>query len=77
MDSTTGIFERKEKLTLLSIGCLAEILIYENFMGIGDWWSFHFGFLGIVVLIIGFLSNISAFQRLLFAKKFHADKNRT
>lgn len=76
MDSTTGIFERKEKLTFLSIGCLVEILIYENFMGIGDWWPFHFGFLAIVVLIIGFLSNVSAFQRLLYAKKFHAAKNR-
>lgn len=76
MDSTTGIFERKEKLTFLSIGCLAEILIHENFLGIGDWWFFHFGFLGIVVLIIGFLSNVSAFQRLLYAKKFYAAKNK-
>ncbi len=72
MDSTTGIFERKEKLTLLSIGCLVEILIYENILGIGDWWSFDFGILAIVVLFIGLLSNISAFQRLFFAQRFHA-----
>ena len=77
MDSTTGVFERKEKLTLLAFGCLVEILIYENLMGIGDWWFFHFGFLGLVVLIIGLFSNISAFQRLMYAQKFHAtqDKN--
>ena len=75
MDSTTGIFERKEKLTLLSLGCLVEILIYENFLGIAEWWSFHFGFLGLIVLIIGFLSNISAFQRLRYAQKFHATKD--
>ncbi len=72
MDSTTGIFERKEKLTLLSMGCLIEILIYENIMGIEDWWFFEFGFLALIVLIIGFLSHISAFQRLRYARKFHA-----
>ncbi|MFX0123769.1 MAG: CDP-alcohol phosphatidyltransferase family protein [Candidatus Hodarchaeota archaeon] len=72
MDSTTGVFERKEKLTVLSIGCLVEILILENFMNIGDWWFFHFGFLALIILTIGFLSNISAFQRLMYARKFHA-----
>ncbi|UCG03544.1 MAG: CDP-alcohol phosphatidyltransferase family protein [Candidatus Heimdallarchaeota archaeon] len=72
MDSTTGIFERKEKITVLSIGCLAEILIIENFIGIGEWWFFHFGILGLIVLIIGIMSNISAFQRLMYARKFYS-----
>jgi phosphatidylglycerophosphate synthase len=76
MDSTTGVFERKEKLTVLSIGCLVEILILENFMSIGEWWFFHFGFLAIIVLIIGLFSNISAFQRLMFARKFHASSEK-
>ena len=74
MDSTTGVFERKEKLTLLSIGCLVEILLYENFLSIRELWFFDFGFLGLIVLIIGFLSNISAFQRLRYAQKYHATK---
>ncbi|PWI49656.1 hypothetical protein CEE45_00575 [Candidatus Heimdallarchaeota archaeon B3_Heim] len=71
MDSTKGIFERKEKLTLLAIGCLLEILIIENiFSGL---WSFtNFGILSIIVLIIGIASNISAFQRLLYARDYHA-----
>lgn len=68
MDSTTGMFERKEKLTVLALGCLAEILIYENIIG----WPFHFGILGLIVLIIGLFSNISAFQRLKYAREFHA-----
>ena len=68
MDSTTGMFERKEKLTVLAMGCLAEILIYENIIG----WPFDFGILGLIVLIIGFFSNISAFQRLKYAREFHA-----
>lgn len=72
MDSTTGIFERKEKLTLLSIGCLAEIMIYENILEVGAVWPLDFGILALVVLIIGVLSNISAFQRLQYARKFHA-----
>ena len=74
MDSTTGIFERKEKLTVLSIGCLFQILIYENILWIGDLWSgfFEFGILALIVLMIGLISNISAFQRLLFARRFHA-----
>jgi CDP-diacylglycerol--glycerol-3-phosphate 3-phosphatidyltransferase len=69
MDSTKGIFERKEKLTLLSLGCLMEILIYEKI--ITAWWQFKFGILAIIVLFIGIFSNVSAFQRLLFAKRFH------
>ena len=63
MDSTTGMFERKEKLTVLAMGCLAEILIFENIIG----WPFNFGILGLIVLIIGLFSNISAFQRLKYA----------
>lgn len=76
MDSTTGIFERKEKLTLLSIGCLVEILILENILGIGDWWFFHFGFLASIVIIIGLLSNFSAFQRLMYARKFYVSSKK-
>ncbi|MFX0014608.1 MAG: CDP-alcohol phosphatidyltransferase family protein [Promethearchaeota archaeon] len=72
MDSTTGIFERKEKLSVLALGCLIEILIYENILGLGDWWFLEFGILALIVLIIGLLSNISAFQRLQYARKFHA-----
>ncbi|MHA2243493.1 MAG: CDP-alcohol phosphatidyltransferase family protein [Candidatus Hodarchaeales archaeon] len=68
MDSTTGMFERKEKLTVLAIGCLAEILIYENIID----WPFDFGILGLIVIIIGLFSNISAFQRLKFAREFYA-----
>ena len=75
MDSTTGIFERKEKLTVLSMGCLAEILIYENIIGIGNWWPFEFGILALIVLFIGLFSNISAFQRLQYARRFHASSN--
>ncbi|MFX0174444.1 MAG: CDP-alcohol phosphatidyltransferase family protein [Candidatus Hodarchaeota archaeon] len=70
MDSRKGIFERKEKLTLLSIGCLLQILIIEQI--IIDTWPFHFGILAVIVLAIGFLSNISAFQRLQYARKFYA-----
>ncbi len=68
MNSTTGMFERKEKLTVLAMGCLAEILIYENIIE----WPFDFGILGLIVLIIGIFSNISAFQRLEYAREFHA-----
>ena len=70
MDSTQGIFERKEKLTLLAIGCLLEILLIEKILT--DIWFFSdFGILASIILIIGIASNISALQRLLFAKKFH------
>ena len=70
MDSTQGIFERKEKLTLLAIGCLLEILLIEKILT--DLWFFSdFGILASIILIIGIASNISALQRLLFAKKFH------
>ena len=74
MDSTTGIFERKEKLTVLAIGCLAEITIYENFIGIANWWPFEFGIIALVLLFIGLFSNISAFQRLEYARKFHTSQ---
>ncbi len=70
MNSTQGIFERKEKLTLLSIGCLLEILLIENILS--NLWPFtNIGILAVIILIIGIASNISAFQRLLFARKFH------
>lgn len=68
MDSTKGVFERKEKLSLLSLGCLIEILLIEDII---DWWPFEFGILAVIVLFIGFLSNISAFQRMQYAKKFY------
>ncbi|MHA1969322.1 MAG: CDP-alcohol phosphatidyltransferase family protein [Candidatus Hodarchaeales archaeon] len=70
MDSTKGIFERKEKLTLLSIGCLVEILIIEEV--ISSFWPFSFGILAIIIFTIGFLSNVSAIQRLLFAKRYYS-----
>jgi hypothetical protein len=70
MASTKGIFERKEKLTLLSLGCLMEILIIEKV--IINKWPFNFGILATIVLVIGILSNISAFQRLQYARKFYA-----
>jgi CDP-diacylglycerol--glycerol-3-phosphate 3-phosphatidyltransferase len=74
MDSTKGIFERKEKLTLLAFGALAEILLLENV--ISGFWPFpSFGILAIVLFIIGLASNISALQRLLFAKSFHSTKD--
>ena len=74
MDSTKGIFERKEKLSLLSLGCLIEILLIEGL--IANIWPFEsFGILTTIVLFIGIASNISAFQRLLFAKKFHSEQN--
>jgi len=69
MDSTTGIFERKEKLTLLAIGCLVEAIFVENLLQ--DIWTLNFGVLALVVLLIGIISNISAFQRLEYARKFH------
>ncbi len=70
MDSTKGVFERKEKLTLLSLGCLAEILIYEGIFA--DIWPFEFGILALVILIIAIMSNISAFQRLTYARKYYS-----
>ncbi|UCE13957.1 MAG: CDP-alcohol phosphatidyltransferase family protein [Candidatus Heimdallarchaeota archaeon] len=76
MKSTTGVFERKEKLTILAIGCLAEILIYENILDIGNFWPFDFGILSLVVLVIGLFSNISAFQRLEYARRFHASSEK-
>lgn len=72
MDSTKGLFERKEKLTLLSIGCLIEILLIEEI--ISSFWPFDFGILAVIVFIIGLLSNISAIQRLEFARRFHLTK---
>ncbi|MHA2290360.1 MAG: CDP-alcohol phosphatidyltransferase family protein [Promethearchaeota archaeon] len=76
MNSTQGIFERKEKLTLLSIGCLLEILIIEEILS--DLWPFTtFGILAVIILIIGVASNISAFQRLLFAQKYHSNFEKT
>lgn len=71
MDSTKGIFERKEKLTLLSVGCLIEILIIEEV--ISSFWPFPFGILAIIVFFIGFLSNVSALQRLNFARKYYSN----
>lgn len=73
MTSTKGIFERKEKLTLLSMGCLAQILINEGILS--TWWLFEFGILEIVILIIGVLSNISAFQRLMYARSYYSSLN--
>ena len=71
MDSTKGIFERKEKLSLLAFGALVEILFIEDL--ISDLWPFQsFGLLAIIIFIIGFASNISALQRLLYAKGFHS-----
>jgi phosphatidylglycerophosphate synthase len=73
MASTQGIFERKEKLTLLSIGCLLEILLIENI--VTDLWPIaNFGILSAIVLIIGIASNVSAFQRLMFAQKYHKNQ---
>ncbi|MHA1444338.1 MAG: CDP-alcohol phosphatidyltransferase family protein, partial [Candidatus Hodarchaeales archaeon] len=70
MDSTSGIFERKEKLILLSIGCIAEILLIENIVSVV--WPFPtFGILALIVFIIGLASNISALQRLLFARNYY------
>ncbi len=68
MDSAKGIFERKEKLILLGLGCFAEYLIYENII---TGWPFQFGILAIVILFIGIFSHISAVQRLNYARKFH------
>ncbi|MHA1225733.1 MAG: CDP-alcohol phosphatidyltransferase family protein [Candidatus Hodarchaeales archaeon] len=69
MDSTVGIFERKEKLTFLAFSCLAEVLILENFLS--HVWVFDFGILAISVLLIGIISNISAIQRLRYARNFY------
>ncbi len=71
MDSTKGVFERKEKLILLSAGCLIEILLIEDI--ISNLWPFDFGILAVIVFIIGLLSNFSAIQRLEFARKFHSE----
>ena len=70
MDSTKGLFERKEKLILLSVGCLIEILLIEDV--ISSVWPFDFGILSVIIFIIGLFSNISAFQRLEFARKYHS-----
>ena len=73
MDSTKGIFERKDKLSLLAFGALIEILLLEGL--ISGFWPFpSFGILAIVVFFIGCASNISALQRLLYAKSFHSSK---
>ena len=73
MDSTSGIFERKEKLILLSIGCVAEILLIKN-VAPGIWPFPTIGILAIIIFIIGFASNISALQRLLYARDYHKSK---
>jgi phosphatidylglycerophosphate synthase len=76
MDSTTGIFERKEKLTLLSVGCVIEAFFYEGFIWKSpSWWPFSFGILSIIVFIIGLFSNFSAIQRLRFARRFHSSSD--
>lgn len=70
MDSSKGIFERKEKLSLLTIGCFIEaILIVIEFL-----WPLTFSLLDFVILFIGGASTISAIQRLLFAKNFYQSK---
>jgi phosphatidylglycerophosphate synthase len=71
MDSTKGIFERKEKLSLLALGALIEILLIEDLIS-GFWPFLTFGILAVVIFIIGFASNISALQRILYAKAFHS-----
>jgi CDP-diacylglycerol--glycerol-3-phosphate 3-phosphatidyltransferase len=73
MNSTTGIFERKEKLTLLSMGCVIEAFFYNGFTWRPlTWWPFPFGVLTIVVFISGLLSNLSAIQRLRYARTFYS-----
>ncbi len=70
MDSTKGMFERKEKLILLSIGCLVEILLIKGLLT--EIWPFEtFGILTVIILFIGIASNISAIQRLFFARNYH------
>lgn len=76
MDSTKGLFERKEKLTLLSVGCLIEILLIEEVIS-SQIWSLDFGILSVIIFIIGLVSNISAFQRLEFARKYHSKTKKT
>ena len=73
MASTSGIFERKEKLILLSIGCVVEALIIENVVP-GIWPFPTLNILSIVIFIIGLASNISALQRLLYARRYHKSR---
>ena len=76
MESTTGIFERKEKLTLFSMGCVIEALFYSGSTWRPlTWWPFSFGVLTVVVFIIGLFSNISAIQRLRYANTFYSSSN--
>ncbi|MFW9778761.1 MAG: CDP-alcohol phosphatidyltransferase family protein [Candidatus Heimdallarchaeota archaeon] len=73
MTSTIGIFERKEKLTLLAMGCVIEAFFYQGFVWMPpSWWPFSFGILPIVIIVIGLFSNLSAIQRLRYARAFYS-----
>ena len=64
---SVGIAERKEKMTLLGIRTFCEVLIlYDPFKK--QWskiWS-DFGPLALAIIIVGFLSHLSAIQRLRY-----------
>ncbi|MFW9856598.1 MAG: CDP-alcohol phosphatidyltransferase family protein, partial [Candidatus Thorarchaeota archaeon] len=73
MTSTIGIFERKEKLTLLAMGCVLEAFFYQGMTWMPpSWWPFSFGILPVVIIVIGILSNLSAVQRLRYARTFYS-----
>ena len=57
-DYKKGITERQEKLILLCLGCLLEI------------WFSRFHILDAIVLILGFLSHVTVFQRVFLARKY-------
>ncbi len=69
---SVGIMERKEKLTLLGFASFLEFLNQYQLYPVIKTWPLGAPFLplALALLIIGTLSNISALQRLLYAKKY-------
>lgn len=73
--SGSGIFERKEKLTVVGFGAFFQGMYLDNIAGFAEIWdsilpiSLNLGPLAIALIIVAFFSHISAIQRLLYAKK--------
>ncbi|MHA1167644.1 MAG: CDP-alcohol phosphatidyltransferase family protein [Candidatus Hodarchaeales archaeon] len=78
--SGSGIFERKEKLTVVGFGAFFQGMYLDNLMGFTQIWDsilpveLCLGPLAIALIVVAFFSHVSAFQRLLYAKKLMVGK---
>ncbi|MHA2294907.1 MAG: CDP-alcohol phosphatidyltransferase family protein [Candidatus Hodarchaeales archaeon] len=73
--SVAGIFERKEKLTVVGFGAFLQGLYIDGILGFTQAWDilipplFSIGPLAVALIIVGFFSHVTALQRLFYAKK--------